>query len=69
MRISDPTSPNYGQHMSHKEVHEMSKNLDATNAILKYCKKHQLKINKISEYGEYIYVMSTTIKLDELFST
>jgi hypothetical protein len=52
--------------MSHKEVHEMSKNQDATNAIIKYCMKHQLKINKISEYGEYVYVESDTIKWDEL---
>jgi tripeptidyl-peptidase-1 len=52
--VSTPGSANYGKHMTHREVHELTRNLNATEAVWAFCRDHGIEVKATSEYGEYI---------------
>lgn len=66
MAVSDPASPSYGAHRTHQEVHSMTRNQEATKAIISFCTDHGLRVQEVSEYGEYVHVNASIAKWEEL---
>lgn len=67
--VSSPDSPRYGQHLSHKEVHELTSNRVATEAVHSFCKEQGLRVEQTSEYGEYVTASAPIATVNAVFST
>jgi tripeptidyl-peptidase I len=52
--ISDPKSPNYGQHLSRDQVTSMTSNPESRDVVLSYLNSIGSKVKKVTPGGEYI---------------
>jgi tripeptidyl-peptidase-1 len=67
--VSDPASANYGKHLTHKQVHELTANPAATRAIVQFCNEHGLSVKNTSAYGEYVTVHAPVATWNGLLGT
>ena len=56
LRVSDPASSDYGEHLSHEQVHEMTRNRGAAEGVRAWCAAKGLRIAAASSHDEYITV-------------
>ena len=67
--ISDPTSPNYGNHLSSESVAKLSSNRVGYNAIRLFLKKSRVSIISETIYGDFIVAKATISKWEQMLST
>lgn len=67
--VSDPKSPNYGQHWSGEQVGAMTTNLKARDATVSYLESIGATITTESRYGEYITATAPISTWDKALNT
>lgn len=67
--VSDPTSPNYGQHWSGEQVGAMTSNIQARDATVSYLQANGATIKSESRYGEYITAVAPISMWDKVLNT
>jgi tripeptidyl-peptidase-1 len=67
--ISDPTSPNYGKHMTASEIADISGNPDARDAVVSYLNGAGATVTQESLFGEYITAQATVGVWEAMFNT
>ena len=67
--ISDPDSPNYGQHWSNVEVTEFTSNPQGRNAVLSYLNSNGASIVSETRGGEYITARAPIKVWEKMFDT
>ncbi|CAK0906073.1 unnamed protein product [Prorocentrum cordatum] len=56
LAVSDPSHPSYGQHLGHDQVHQMTANPAAAEAVRAWCETHGLMLAAASSHDEYLTV-------------
>ena len=67
--VSDPASPNYGQHWSGEQVGAMTSNIPARDATVSYLEANGATIKSESRYGEYITAIAPVSTWDKVLNT
>ena len=67
--VSDPASPNYGQHWSGEQVGAMTSNIPARDATVSYLQANGATIKSESRYGEYITAVAPVSTWDKVLNT
>jgi tripeptidyl-peptidase I len=67
--VSDPASPNYGQHWSGEQVGAMTSNPQARDATVSYLLANGATIKSESRYGEYITAVAPVSTWDKVLNT
>ena len=67
--VSDPTSPNYGQHWSGEEVGAMTSNPLARDTTVSYLHANGVTITSETRYGEYITATAPISTWDKVLNT
>ena len=67
--VSDPSSPNYGQHWTRKEVSELTSNPEARDAVLSYLDLIGASITLITLGEEFIIANAPIAKWERMFKT
>ena len=67
--ISDPSSPNYGQHWTWEEVTEFTSNPEARDTVISYLNGSGAAIKAITLGGEYITASAPIVVWERMFNT
>jgi tripeptidyl-peptidase-1 len=68
--VSDPFSPNYGQHLTREEVADLTSNPEARDSVVAYLTTEVgATIVQESAYGEYIMARASVSVWEKLFDT
>lgn len=67
--VSNMTSLNYGKHKTIEEIGELIENNESTHRVIQWLTNNDVKISKLSKFGEYITVTSTVSIFERLFNT
>jgi tripeptidyl-peptidase-1 len=69
LRVSNPLSKSYGQHLSHDQVHQLTSNSKASAAIRAWCDQHGLSFRKSTSHDEYLTYTARVSKWDTLLKS
>lgn len=69
MEVSMPDSPKRGQYLSYEEVHSMTANPSATEAVLSWLQKAGVNVNSIHKHGHFIKAQTNVSTWEKLLST
>ena len=67
--VSDPVSPNYGQHWSSEQVASLTRNIEARNSIVAYLLAKGASVVSESPRGEYITAIAPISTWEEVLNT
>jgi tripeptidyl-peptidase I len=67
--ISNPESPNYGQHLTREQVTDMTINIEARDAVQHYLALSGLVVKDVSPGGEFITAEAPIPILEKFFKT
>lgn len=67
--VSDPQSPNYGQHWTREEVANLTSNPEAHDALISYLHSNGASVLSESLAGEYIKVKAPVRVWEKMFNT
>lgn len=67
--IADPTSPNFGRHMSHEDITAITATDTAASAVIAYLESQGAKILKSTKHGEYITASWSVQGWEEVLDT
>jgi subtilase family serine protease len=67
--VSNPSSPNYGHHLTKKEVSSVTSNPTSRDAVISYLQLSGAKVTAISLDSEYITASAPVSLWNELFHT
>lgn len=67
--VSDPASPNYGQHWSSEQVAGLTRNIDARDSIVGYLLTKGATVVSESPRGEYITAIASISTWEEVLNT
>ena len=67
--VSDPSSPNYGQHMTREEVTDLTSNPEARDVVVSYLNLIGASITSITLGGEYITANASIAVWERMFQT
>ena len=65
--VSDPESPNYGQHLSREKVTNMTSNPESRDAILSYLSSIGSKVKSVTRGGDFIIAEAPVAVWEEQF--
>ena len=54
LKVSDPDSKAYGQHLTHDQVHSLTANVEAAAAVREWSSQHGLTLKTTSSHDEYL---------------
>ena len=67
--VSDPTSPNYGKHMTAAEINDITGNPTARDAVVSYLEGAGANVTSESLFGEYITAQAPVSLWEGMFNT
>lgn len=67
--VSDPSSPNYGQHWTKDEVVALTANLEGRDAVTSYLQSKRASVISTSAGGEYVIAKACTSVWEAVFNT
>ena len=67
--VSNPLSPNYGHHLSNKEIADMTSNVAARNAVVEHLNVHGAVIKSETLHGDYITARAPISLWEKMFNT
>lgn len=67
--ISDPSSSNYGEHMSREEVANLTSNPDSLESVRKYLIEQGVAVISTTKYGDQIKARAPISMWEEMFNT
>ena len=67
--ISNPESPNYGQHLTREQVTDMTINIEARDAVQDYLALSGLVVKDVSSGGEFVVAEAPISILETFFKT
>jgi tripeptidyl-peptidase I len=65
--ISDPESPNYGQHLTREKVTSMTMNPESRDAVLSYLSSVGSKVTSVTRGGDFIIAEAPVAVWEDLF--
>eukprot|EP01128_Nolandella_sp_AFSM9_P004292 TRINITY_DN18_c0_g1_i1.p1 TRINITY_DN18_c0_g1~~TRINITY_DN18_c0_g1_i1.p1 ORF type:complete len:585 (-),score=171.21 TRINITY_DN18_c0_g1_i1:111-1865(-) len=71
MEVSDPASPKYGQHLTFEQIHELTYDAEALNAVHNFLTSHGIPEEARFEApnGEYVVVTAPVELVERMFNT
>lgn len=66
--VSDPLSDNYGNHLTNKQVKDLTANLESTEHIENYLKQRGVSILSTSPHGDFITARATITRWEKLLN-
>jgi len=67
--VSDPKHPKYGQHLTHKEIGQLTRDLQALRGAQSFLKRHGVNKFRVTANGDFIIARMTVAKAEEILDT
>ena len=67
--VSDPLSPNYGQHLTRKEVDDLTSNPESRDAVVSYLNLNGASVTSETLSGEYVRAKAPIAVWEVMFNT
>jgi tripeptidyl-peptidase I len=67
--VSNPESPNYGQHLTREQVTNMTINIESRDAVLHYLSTSGLVVKMVTSGGEFVIAQAPITVLEKFFKT
>jgi len=68
MEVSTPDHPKYGQHLSHEEIGQLTRDVEALNGVQSFLKRHGVNKFRTTSWGDFIIARMTVAKAEELLA-